>query len=347
VHTSRLLVAATVAATSGVLAAGPAAPAAPAAAAPIAFHAASAQANHQHQHQHQHHQRPGSYVLAGDDAYPEGIARDPRGPYFYVSSLTDGRIYRGDVRSSRTTVWLAGNAADGRTTAGGMKVDRAGRLIVAGGGTGYVWVYDTRSGDLLHRFATGIPNSMLNDVALAANGDVYVTDSFQPTLYRIPAGQLRGGVGATAPLRPFVDLRGTSIDYDDGFNLNGLVVTPDQRYLIVADYNDGALHRVDLRRRTVSAIDLGGAAVHGDGLLIRGGLLYAVSNVDGNGDTVNVLRLHSQATRATLLARVTDPRLHGPSTAAFDGRDLLVVNFQYGATDPVLPYTVVRITARW
>ncbi|MBG0822444.1 hypothetical protein HS048_17010 [Planomonospora sp. ID91781] len=48
--------------------------------------------------------------------------------------------------------------------------------------------------------------------------------------------------------------------------------------------------------------------------------------------------------RGRLLARVTDPRLHGPSTAAFDGRDLLVVNFQYGAASPVLPYTVVRLT---
>lgn len=337
-HTTRLLAVATaVAATAGVLAAGPTTPAV---AAPIADGVASAAPHHQHH-------RPGSYVLAGDDAYPEGIARDPRGPYFYVSSLTDGRIYRGDVRSSRTSVWLPGNAADGRTTAGGMKVDAAGRLVVAGGGTGYVWVYDTRSGALLHRFATGTANPMLNDVALAANGDVYVTDSFEPTLYRITARQLLGGGGgATVPLRPFLDLRGTSIDYDDGFNLNGLVVTPDQRYLIVADYNDGALHRVDLRRRTVSAIDLGGAAVHGDGLLMRGDLLYAVSNLDGDGNTVNVLRLHPSAGRATLLARVTDPRLHGPSTAAFDGRDLLVVNFQYGASDPVLPYTVVRLTIR-
>ncbi|MEV4715233.1 hypothetical protein [Micromonospora sp. NPDC049374] len=289
--------------------------------------------------------RPVSYVLPGDDAYPEGIAHDPRSPYFYVSSLTDGRIYRGDVRSPRTTVWLPGNAADGRTTAGGMKVDHRGRLIVAGGGTGYVWVYDTRTGALLHRFATAAPNPMLNDVALTANGDVYVTDSFQPTLYRIPAADLRGGTGTTRTLPSFLDLRGTSIDWNAGFNLNGLVVTHDQRHLIVADYNDGALHRIDLRRRTVRAIDLGGAAVHGDGLLVRGRTLYAVSNIDGNGNTVNVLRLNHRADRATLLGRLTDPALHGPSTAAFDGRDLLVVNFQYGAENPVLPYTVVRLGA--
>ncbi|MBG0831837.1 SMP-30/gluconolactonase/LRE family protein [Planomonospora sp. ID67723] len=288
--------------------------------------------------------RPGVYVLAGDDAYPEGIARDPRTPYFYVGSVTDGRIYRGDVRSPQTSVWLPGNAADGRTTAGGMKVDAAGRLIVAGGATGFVWVYDTRTGALLHRFATATPNSMLNDVAVAGNGDVYVTDSFQPTIYRIGAAELRGGSGATAPLRPFLDLRGTDIVYTEGFNLNGITVTPDQRYLVVADYNDGVLHRVDLRRRTVRPIDLGGALVRGDGLLLRGHTLYAVSNADGDGNTVNVIRLDVRSGRGRLLARVTDPRLHGPSTAAFDGRDLLVVNFQYGATSPVLPYTVVRLT---
>nr|WP_260407954.1 SMP-30/gluconolactonase/LRE family protein [Planomonospora venezuelensis] len=288
--------------------------------------------------------RPGVYVLAGDDAYPEGIARDPKTPYFYVSSLTDGRIYRGDVRSPQTSVWLPGNAADGRTTAGGMKVDAAGRLIVAGGATGFVWVYDTRTGALLHRFATATPNSMLNDVAVAGNGDVYVTDSFQPTIYRIGAAELRGGSGATAPLRAFLDLRGTDVVYTEGFNLNGVAVTPDQRYLVVADYNDGVLHRIDLRRRTVRPIDLGGDPVRGDGLLIRGRTLYAVSNADGDGNTVNVIRLDARSGRGRLLERVTDPRLHGPSTAAFDGRDLLVVNFQYGAADPVLPYTVVRLT---
>ncbi|GAT64422.1 superoxide dismutase [Planomonospora sphaerica] len=134
--------------------------------------------------------------------------------------------------------------------------------------------------------------------------------------------------------------------YTEGFNLNGITVTPDQRYLVVADYNDGVLHRVDLRRRTVKPIDLGGALVRGDGLLLRGRTLYAVSNADGDGDgdTVNVIRLDVRSGRGRLLARVTDPRLHGPSTAAFDGRDLLVVNFQYGATSPVLPYTVVRLT---
>jgi sugar lactone lactonase YvrE len=286
--------------------------------------------------------RPAAYVLAGDDAFPEGIARDPRTSTFYVGSVTDGRIYRGDVRSPQTTVWLPGNAAEGRSTAVGMKVDAGGRLIVAGGTTGYVWVYDTRTGALLHRFATA-PGAMLNDLDVAANGDVYITDSFQPTLYRIPAGQLGDRSGSTTALPAFLDLRGTGITYTEGYNLNGIVVTPDQRHLIVADYNDGVLHRIDLRRRTVDAIDLGGAAVHGDGLLIRGRTLYVIGPAGDQDGAANVVRLGRHADRGELVGRLTNPGVHGPSTAAFDGPDLLLVNFQYGASQPVLPYTVVRV----
>jgi len=35
-----------------------------------------------------------------------------------------------------------------------------------------------------------------------------------------------------------------------------------------------------------------------------------------------------------------------PSTAAFDGRDLLVVNFQFQVTEPHPPFDVVRVPVR-
>ncbi|MEU0677237.1 hypothetical protein ABZ330_30915 [Streptomyces sp. NPDC006172] len=35
--------------------------------------------------------------------------------------------------------------------------------------------------------------------------------------------------------------------------------------------------------------------------------------------------------------------MHSPSTAAFDGHDLLVVNFHFQIAEPKLPFDVVRI----
>ncbi|PRY01024.1 SMP-30/gluconolactonase/LRE family protein [Allonocardiopsis opalescens] len=290
--------------------------------------------------------RPDSYTVPGDDAFPEGIARHTGTPYFYVGSTTDGTVYRGHVRSEEMSEFLPGGA-DGRTTALGMKVDRFGRLIVAGGATGSVWVYSTRTGELLHEFTAEHPEVFLNDVVVAPDGDVYVTDSFQPYIYRIGAEQLHGRSTRSAPLSVFADLHGTPVEYQEGFNVNGIAATPDGRYLLIADANDSALYRVPVRGGEVVEIDLGEDVVTGDGLLLRAGTLYAVSRVDGNGAVVNVVRLRDRYTEGELLRRVTDPGLLSPSTAAFDDQgDMLVVNFQFGATDPELPFTVSRLS-RW
>ncbi|MCR6648835.1 MAG: hypothetical protein NVV70_12125 [Cellulomonas sp.] len=81
-----------------------------------------------------HHHRPATYLLdpvgpAADDVYPEGVAA--HGGHFYVSSTTDGTIYRGDLDEPTATPFLPGGQ-DGRVIAVGLKVD--GRtLLVAGG----------------------------------------------------------------------------------------------------------------------------------------------------------------------------------------------------------------------
>jgi len=86
--------------------------------------------------------RPSAYVLPGDAVFPEGIATGPGGA-FYVSSTTDGTIFRGDVREAQAGV-LSPGGADGRTTAVGLRTDRSGRrLFVAGGATGRAWVLST------------------------------------------------------------------------------------------------------------------------------------------------------------------------------------------------------------
>lgn len=283
---------------------------------------------------------PSEYIIPGDQTYPEGIAHDPRSPYFFTGSATDGTIYRGHVSEPRAKAFIPGGR-DGLTSALGMKIDDAGRLIVAGAETGKVFVFDSVTGRLLNRFTAEAEGGLLNDLAVASNGDVYITDSFRPYLYRITRNELEHAPG-DAPLKPWLNLEKTPIKYTEGFNLNGIVVTPDQRHLIVSKTNNSTLYRIDLRRKTAKALDLGDAKVNGDGLLVRDDILYAVEN--DPQDAIAVLRLTHGKPRATLVRRVTDPRLRVPSTAAFDGRGtLLVVNFQITDPTPQLPFTVVRV----
>ncbi|SEC33102.1 hypothetical protein SAMN05216489_00459 [Streptomyces sp. 3213] len=291
-----------------------------------------------------HHREPlpTSYTLPGDKTYPEGIARQQGTPFFYVGSTSDGTIYRGDIHQSATKVFLPGGQGE-RTSVAGMKTDRAGRLIVAGGSTGKVFVYDTRTRTLLHVFDTGRTDTFLNDVALAPNGDAYISDSIHPALWHITAAELRSKQ-VQQPLDVGVDLTKSPMVYDDGFNGNGLVVTGDGRYVLLADYNDYAFYRVDLHTHQVVPIDLGGAkGVSGDGLLLRGNTLTAVTELDHPDGQISVLKLSRDYTKAELVRTVHGHGMHSPSTAAVDGHDLLIVNFQFQITNPVLPFNVVRV----
>ena len=213
-----------------------------------------------------HTRLPGSqidrYILPGDAVFPEGIAYQRSTGDFFVSSTTDGTIYRGNVAQRTAQPFLPGNT-DGRTTATGLKIDRQGRLFVCGAGSGLIFVYDTQMKALLAKLDTGSkPTTFINDVALTHSGDAYVTDSLSPYLYR---------VSERAPnefqLERLLDLRGTPVDYSTpGFKLNGIVATRDGRFLITVQSNRGQLFRIDLATKTIMPIDVGGATVFGDGL---------------------------------------------------------------------------------
>src|SRR5438093_1343381 len=128
--------------------------------------------------------RPSSYTLPGSAVFPEGVAYQSTTGNFFVSSTTDGSVLRGNVMEPAAAPFIAGGGP--QFSAVGVKVDDAGRLFVAGGVTGEVRVYDAATGSLIRTFTTGT-GGFLNDIAVAKNGDLFVTDSFRPVLWRVPA----------------------------------------------------------------------------------------------------------------------------------------------------------------
>ncbi len=288
--------------------------------------------------------RPTQYVLPGSAVYPEGIAFEESSGDFFVSSTTEGTVFRANVADETAHVFLA-PGGDGRATAIGVAVDRAGRLFVAGGPTGMIWVCDTASGDLLGRFTTPAGATFLNDVTISRSGDAYVTDSVRPIIWRITPEAVAAADGGTAAAEPWLDLTGTAITYQAGFNLNGIEATPDGRSLVTVQSNTGDLFRIDIATRTPSRIALGNEAVPaGDGLLLVGRTLFVAQNAIG---MIARIELNGDLTAGTLESRSGDPTLRFPTTIDLARGRILVVNSQFdkrgpGLT-PELPFTVSSI----
>lgn len=282
-----------------------------------------------------------TFPLPGDEVYPEGVAYDPATGDFFVGSTTDGAVFRGNVgEPSVEAETLLEPGADGRSMAIGMKVDSSGRLFVSGGDTGRMFVYDTGTGELIDRFENGAESTFVNDVVLTPDGSAFFTDSMNPELYRVfPDGS--GGY----EMETYLDFEGTPVEYDEEFNLNGIVTTPDGRYLITVKSPSGQLFRIDTRSKEVVEMDTGGADLtNGDGLLLLGRTLYVVRN---QNEVIVPVELSADYSSGTAGEGFTDDSLMYPTTiAAYDGR-LLAVNSQFDARDegrePDLPFTVSGI----
>lgn len=287
-----------------------------------------------------------AFTLPDDRAYPEGIALDPRTGDAYVGSFTTGAIYRAAAGSRAADVFLPAGA-DGRTTANGLKADRAGRLWVIDHSTG-IDVYDLRDRSLLAGFE--VPEGdqrFINDLAVTPDGTAYATDSVRPVIYRVtPAEVARGG---RAPLVAHFDLSGAVPPHSpDAYTLNGIVADPTGRLLFVVDMTGGGLYRVDVTDGSVRQVTLhGGDLVNGDGLELFHRTLWAAHN---RTNTLTRWRLSPDGTEAHLTRTLTTPALQIPTTLARTPGALLVVRSQFdkggpmGPGTPTTPFTVARVT---
>jgi sugar lactone lactonase YvrE len=286
------------------------------------------------------------FALPAGGGFPEGIAYDAATGDFYVGSTIDGTIYRGNVETGTVEVFLPGGT--GRVAVG-LALDDVGRLFVAGGETGAVAVYDTGTGQLLLEVANGLaPNTFLNDIAISPTGDAYITDSFNPLLYRLAATANPPGLGTPAPvpttdaLQIAVDFTTTGFDLvQPGFNANGIVSTPDGRSLLLVQTNTGTLYRVDAATGETIQVDLGeGALPGGDGLALDRQTLYVVRE-----GQITIVTLGPDYATGSIGASFSDPSFATPTTLErFDGC-LLVVNSQFAAIQgqPQLPFTVSSV----
>jgi sugar lactone lactonase YvrE len=274
-------------------------------------------------------------TIALPDGYqPEGIATS--GSTFYVGSLADGRIERGNVLTGRVSPFIPGTP--GGSTAG-LQVS-GNLLFAAGAGSGALKVYDLRTGrKLAERQVAPAGESFINDVSVIKH-QAFFTDSNKAQLYVLPFGSSGHGPGPNFGTVKVLPTPGITLGA--GFNANGIETTPDGKSLLVIQSNTGILFRVSPRTGATTPVDVGGADLtNGDGLLRRGGTLFVVRNVNNQIVKVALNRSGSTGRQTGVL---TDPALDVPATIAPFGPFLYAANARFTTPPtPTTPYNVVRV----
>jgi sugar lactone lactonase YvrE len=279
-----------------------------------------------------------SYALPGDTLFPEGIAYKTGTDRFYTGSVTTGDILRVALATGEVQTFATG-ISQGRKAATGLKLDAQDRLWICGGADNKIQVLSA-TGALLKSWDTkGLFGSgFINDCAIDT-GSVYFTDSQVRKIYRT---SVKGDPGNLEEWLTFTDAQ---IPYTSpGTNANGIVVTPDNKYLIIVVSTSGKLYRVDKVTKSVTEIVLNTPVTSGDGLYLDGSTLYVSRNAT---NLIFPVTLNAGYSQGTVGAGFGSNLLFNTTMAKVD-KYFLVVNGQLNrrgsTTAPVLPFSVTRVT---
>lgn len=268
----------------------------------------------------------GDIAFTAEQAYPEGIAWSPAQKVFFVSSIHTGVVGKVSPEGKYTPFIQD----DKLVSSVGLHFDAQRNLLwVAIGDVGAstrsspamqgklaaLAAYDATTGERrayhdLGRLVDG--GHFANDLALDAAGNVYVTDSFAPVIYRIDTK----GV-ATVFAR-------SELFKGEGFNLNGIVYHPDG-YLLVGKSNSGELFRVSTKNPSeVHRVQLSAPVPGADGLVLRGRDRITVVQNSGADQVLDVVSTDGWQSATLQAARKSAHSF--PTTGVLAGKSLYVLN---------------------
>ncbi|HTA43382.1 MAG TPA: hypothetical protein VK789_13095 [Bryobacteraceae bacterium] len=161
-----------------------------------------------------------AFKVAEGDLVPENLAYDPARREFYFGSQRKHKI----IRCRSTGVCQP--FAEGLGTLLGLKVETRNRTLWAlsnSDSESGLFHYDLASAKLMGKYVLAGAH-LFNDVAIAAEGDIYLTDTRTGSVY-----WLRHGKDTLEVFGPSGRFRAA----------NGIAISPDQRTLYLSSFGDG------------------------------------------------------------------------------------------------------------
>lgn len=302
-------------------------------------------------------------ALEGTSVFPEGIITLPNNDIL-VGGFGDGSIQR--IDKNNKVSYFCKSGENGMVIAVGLHLDtKNNRLWVANfnfktesGNPGSQFkVFDYTTGKLLKTIPEKfIEGAFFNEVTMDAKGKVYVSDTFGPKIWSTTFDSNNADVFATNNL-----LKNPSPDQP--FGLNGLTITPDQKYLIASVMNrtikgGGTLVRVNLSNKEVTSVKLKADEATNsfsgsDGMFFYKGQLLMV-NVYSSAGAIFTANFNKDYSEATLKIRDKFQSAYDrPTASTIRNGKLYTVNSQLNHiiddkdgkinTPPVLPFKIVSV----
>lgn len=283
-------------------------------------------------------------IMQYESLHPEGI--EYYDGVIFVSSLTEGDVFRVEMDGTITQF-----TDDERlVSSNGLWVDEEnGRLLVANSDVGVSYhssektsyqlsalgVYDLTTGETLDYYDLSDPvagSHFANDITMDDAGNIYVTDSFSPVIYRIDA---HGEATIWLSDDTFAG---------EGFQLNGIVYHSDN-YLLVSRSATGELYKIPLENPTAFSLINVDPIIGADGLEFDEEeiILYVVT-----GEGAYAVESSDDWRSATVTGVSSSPELGTYTTGTTIEGSLWVVNSRFDVlfntdADTVQEFDLTRI----
>lgn len=292
---------------------------------------------------------PEQFTLKSTSSLPEGVAYDGVTHTFFATAINGGQITR-VTPLAQEIVFHAD--ADPNRSFGGAHVDEAHRLLwvcvvdvkTNPFPTSQVWGFNIESKKVARKIPLP-PVSFCNDLVTDDAGNVYVTDSANPSIYKITPNSNTFSALVTAP--EFAPIAPGAV------GLNGLDLSPDGERLVVVKTFPASIFSVPLADpQAFVAVQTSGDAFGGppgdprfpgpDGAEFFGDELYVVydggvQQLSFSGDD------WSQAS-----VRTTTAVPSGLTSVTTTADDLYVIDSEvfrtlYLGLPPILPFTILHV----
>jgi sugar lactone lactonase YvrE len=223
-----------------------------------------------------------AFMLSETDLIPEGIAYDPLDKVFFLSSLHKRKVVRVRMRTRHppSVEDFVSEGQDGLFSTLGMKVDAERRILwvcssaesfmkdysESDAGKAALFKYDLNTRKLIRKYEVGPnPRHLLNDLALNAAGDVFVTDTATGEIFTVRR--------AKDELEIFIPAGRFE-------SPNGIDISKDGRKLFISDLPFG-VYVVDMQTKLSERLpqSVGISPSGSDGLYVYDNSLIGIINI--------------------------------------------------------------------